>query len=218
MRVFTAILFVSILLSCKKTGMNYVKGTVYEYGTGEPVKGATVYLNRDPENHHKAESVIDSAVTDEKGEYLINFSKNLRNDYFVSCKCVGYLEIPQTPNTELEHGRNALTLVMTPISYVQLRFIKTANSGNSLFGYFFPPGSNGQPAQFASYYLSGMDSTALSQPFDWVDPRIYAVYANQNNSIYWEVRNMWSHQVYGDFSATFFAKKGDTLKYTITFN
>jgi hypothetical protein len=221
MRVFTLILIVSLLLSCKKTGMNYVKGTVYEEASGEPVKGATVYLYED---HYKKDGrYLDSVLTDEKGEYHINFSKNTGKKYYVSSKCKEYYPSPTHFDKELEHGRNAINFEITPCGYVLFRFIKNTNSPNFIMGMIdgdrfmmFESPSPKTPKFPANQYV----------PFDISSSGPMAVRGNRNIEIRWSLLAydstvfFYSLPSFNEMpnSYTFYAKKGDTLKYTITFN
>ena len=48
---FVFLIIIGSFYSCKKYGNGYIKGTVYEIGTGIPYKNAVVYLARDESYH-----------------------------------------------------------------------------------------------------------------------------------------------------------------------
>jgi hypothetical protein len=216
MRIYISILIVLILLSCKKTGLNYVKGTVYEEITGEPVKGAVVYLYKDP-NRAKRYTIA-YAVTDEKGEYKISYSHNLAADYYVSCRCNNYYEKYVSLGTELKKGKTAFNFYLSPYSFVILRFIKTGN---------LPHWIDGGIDDATNSFISPRTSTPYPgfkyDSFD-ITEKPMVVGANKMHTIKWMIApydtSFGSDGILSNYPNrfTFLAKKGDTLKYTFNFN
>ncbi len=214
MRIFSFIIIVSLLLSCKKPWIDHVRGTVVEFGSGEPVKGAVVYLHKDPKKQYREESIIDSAITNQKGEYIINFSKEMRNYYSISCKCSGYFEAPESMSSDLEHGRTARNIILTPNSYLKLRFIKTAFSSKYVSGGAQPH----RGLSFISHIYNPSDTAKFYQPFDYTSPYLRTIPGNQNLTISWAVRDIWDYRNQAGFGKTFYTKGGDTSLLTITFD
>jgi hypothetical protein len=220
MRFVIAIFIVSFLLSCKKAELNYVKGTVYDNATGEPVKNIMVYLYED--HYKKSGHYFDSTLTDEKGEYHIDFSKKAGKRYYVSYKCDNKYFDSVTPfDKELEHGRNAVNFSIQPSSYILFRFIKTSNSANWCWG-----GTGDRFETFASP-LPKIPAwpACIYSPFDLTLSYAETIRGEKNITIKWDVvpsdTTYVGYNLSYDtcpYSYTFYAKKGDTLKYTITFN
>jgi hypothetical protein len=210
-RLFIFIIALAFL-SCKKTGLNYIKGIVTDGGTGEPINGAWVYLHKEHSNKH--EIIEDSAVTNEKGEYKIDFSNKPRCEYRLSCKCKNYYEVYASMNTEIKHGRNAFNFQIGPYGYIILRLLKTTNQSRFFSGsitaknypnyrcYLFFPSSTGWSS-----------SQALTQIFDTTF--IFGIVGNHFNEITYSVfdENNSHNNFYKD--TLLYIKKGDTLHYTV---
>jgi hypothetical protein len=211
MRVFILISAV-IFFSCKKPWIDHIRGTVYEYGSGIPVKGATIYLYKDPKKQNAKTVIIDSALSNEWGEYIINYSKEMRNEYTFSCKCPKYFGIPEVLSPTIDHGRMVKNITIAPYSYIKLRVVKKNNS--SLFVY----GSFNWGDAFAYPVYEPNDTAAFYQPFDYIVPTLLAVPGNQNTAIQWAVQDFRDEHNRTDFHDSFYIGKGDTLLYTISFD
>src|ERR1035441_6082168 len=85
--IISLFLFI-VIISCKKEGNGYVKGTVYEQGSGILYKGATVYLTMGKTDNqgNKTYTTIDSVYTDNSGKYYLSFKMELRTSYSVQCR------------------------------------------------------------------------------------------------------------------------------------
>ena len=76
MRVIFFICFIGIL-SCQKSGKGYVRGTVTESATGNPIEGINVYVTRETREGKGLSTVyydtIARTVTDASGKFKINY-------------------------------------------------------------------------------------------------------------------------------------------------
>jgi hypothetical protein len=217
MRVFVSILAILILLSCKKAGLNYVKGTVREDISGALVKGATVYLYED--RNKKDGRYLDSVLTNEKGEYTINFSRNPGKRYYVSCKCDKYFETTLFDN-EIGHGRNATNFSLSPYSYVKFRYIKNASNSNTINGGVDNVFSLIHPPRASNIYPDFIYAT-----YDTTDAQPRVISGDRVHTLKWAIYDSFSGGLESDWTLsnypntyTFFVKKGDTLNYTFTIN
>lgn len=79
-RFFCLIILIGFFTMCKKSGNGYVKGTVLEKGTGTPISGIKVYVT-DTKYGSTNHKLLASSVTDENGNYRIEYYKNPTHNY-----------------------------------------------------------------------------------------------------------------------------------------
>jgi hypothetical protein len=213
MRVFIFITIVAFLFSCKKGGLNYVKGTVREDISGEPIKGATVYLYED--RNKKDGRYLDSVLTNEKGEYTINFSKNAGKRYYVSCKCDKYFGSTVKFDKEIEHGRNAVNFSLSPFGYLRFRYIKNTNSTNYLAGLI-----DGRYVYFHSPKTSNLWPDFTDDTYDITDSEAFPIHGDRTHTMCWDVKDYFATTFVNVYPNTyiFYLRKGDTLNYTFSYN
>ena len=76
MRITLLLFFIS-LYSCQKSGNGYVKGTVTESATGNPIEGVSVYVTRETREGKGLSTIyydtIARTLTDASGKFKINY-------------------------------------------------------------------------------------------------------------------------------------------------
>lgn len=80
--------FALIILSCKNHGPSYVKGTVSERGTNNPINQACIILDKDKYAllyGYKESTNDDTTFSNENGEYKIKFTRNPTARYTIEC-------------------------------------------------------------------------------------------------------------------------------------
>jgi hypothetical protein len=168
------LIFFSLLFSCKKYGDGYIKGTVGESDTGNPIPGAKVYLEK-WKTHQISDAPIeriDSTTTGNSGEYYFKFHKKRGYRYRVSCSSIDYYEDAQE---ELTFKETTKDFLLDPVGYVKLRLIKKT------FSYTFFNGS----INYRTFNIM----FAPNDPYDTILQTVYRARGNSINHIEWEIRN-----------------------------
>lgn len=207
---YIIILSVSLtIFSCKNGGPSYVRGTIYERGTNNPIEGASIILDKDKYvfAYGYKESQNDKATySDQNGEYKIKFTRSPTARYTMTCKHPDYFTLYDEINKDymIKHGKTAINFTLIPKAYVKIRFIKSTTAPN------YASGSFNDIAAFSSYYSPGTATT-----YNTISPTIYTVYGNQVNTVSWVVTQ--TGQTGTKITDSFFVNKGDTAIFTIQF-
>ena len=82
--IFFCLLFLATIIttSCKRSGMGYVKGTVLNIVTGDPIEGIKVYVT-DTKYGSTHNNNTGSAITDSNGNYEIKYYKKISHKYYI---------------------------------------------------------------------------------------------------------------------------------------
>jgi hypothetical protein len=213
-KVLTLILCSLSILSCQKKGPSYVKGTIYERGTNQPIEGASIILDKDKyvlAYGYKESNKDDSTYSDSNGEYKIKFTRSPTARYYIHCEAPGYFTYYDEINQDykIKHGKTAINFTLIPKAYVKIKFIKT----NTNFSYV--SGTFNEKVTFSSpYYLPPGTNTT----YNTIPSIIYTVYGNQVNTVSWLVSQIGqTSQATSKIEGAFFVAKGDTAIFTIQF-
>jgi hypothetical protein len=218
--ILFVILFIAFA-SCKKYGTGYIRGTVTEIGTGLPFPNVVVYLER-WENYDWGSSktnilltIIDSMITDSKGQYNLSFNKRLGNPfhhYRYAIYCIPNHFVTDrafyksNTHTEFEYKKTTQDFSISPLAYVKIHVYKTSfvliNSSNL----------------YLSYQLGGpfYNLTTHNYPFDTIQGT-YTVAGNNKTYITW-YQNYNSPPVVSKQENTLWVNKGDTITYDVHLN
>src|SRR5688572_18905350 len=161
-KIAFGILIILFVSACKKAGINYVRGTVVEERTGIPIAGTKLFLSEAPYYNGRS-TIIDSAVTDEDGNYKINYNRILSTSYFLTCVNFDYtLSKTSLSHFKLEHGKSLHNFVMIPHAFAKIRYVKATASDTSVMVRL-----NSGPFFLGSSFLTPQVSYTLAyQPFD----------------------------------------------------
>lgn len=205
--------FALIILSCKNHGPSYVKGTVSERGTNNPINQACIILDKDKYAllyGYKESTNDDTTFSNENGEYKIKFTRNPTARYTIECYHPDYFTNynEATKDYIIKHGKTALNFTLIPKAYVKLRFIKTNTNYSYISGKF-----NNKVSFYSPYYSSPGTNTT----YDITPSTTYAIYGNETNYVSWFVSDIGQTQSNTIIKDNFFVAKGDTTTFTIQF-
>lgn len=184
--------------TCKKYGDGYVKGTVEEKGTGQKIPDATIKLIhwiKNPKPNEPENEIIQIATTNNIGEYKINFHMKIGNRYSVECYHKDY--ISENNQYDLKFKKTALNFSLNSPGFLKLRIKKNTNSLNNIH------------IEIRTYSID----LNINHPFDTILPKIYNVYANINNQLYW-----FSYPIQSYSYDNIIVNKGDTITHLIQYN
>ena len=120
------------LITCQKDESAYVRGTVLECGNENPITNATITLSHrtKDKNGPNEYEIIGTTISDQNGNYKINYHRKHFNTYIVECYADinNYYSIDQ--ETSLNHKKVALTFSFPQYAYVKVRIKKNSNSSN----------------------------------------------------------------------------------------
>lgn len=201
--IVSSLVLITLFTTCKKSGNGYVRGTVYEVGTGIPIEGAKVYVEdtKHGSTHHNSTG---SAITDANGNYIIHFYKKATRRYFLYCNDDNHYN---NFEQDITYKKTAITIELNPFAYIKLRLKKTSNSLN-----YVEANINGTNDinNIYKYYPNA---------FDTILPTVYKAIGNGINNISWYLYfNPVTTPNYNFYSSEFYLNKGDTLTYLIQFN
>ncbi|MFN8117901.1 MAG: hypothetical protein U0W65_17460 [Bacteroidia bacterium] len=76
------LILIIVFLSCKRSGMGYVRGTVVDISTGLPIEGIKVYItdSKYGSTNHK---ISGFDYSDENGNYEIQYYKKITHRYII---------------------------------------------------------------------------------------------------------------------------------------
>lgn len=213
-KVLALILCSLSILSCQKKGPSYVKGTIYERGTNQPIEGASIILDKDKYAFaygYKESLKDDTTYSNSNGEYKMKFTRSPIARYQVKCVHPDYFTYYNDINSDnmIKHGKTAINFTLIPKAYVKIRFIKTSNLPNYVSGSF----NNRVTFHSPYYYAPGTTTT-----YNTISSTLYSVYGNQVNSISWLVSEIGqTSQATPKIISNFYITKGDTTIFTIQF-
>lgn len=198
------------LASCKKGGVDYVKGTVYEDGSNAPIAGVLITLYEDTRTQSNV--IVDRVNTNSNGEYVIKYNKIPGRNYILKCEHFNFINAGDPMGIEIEKGKEANNFVLIPLAYLKIRYVKTTTNNTAIMGKV-----NGQ------FFVSPFPAspTTASQTFDSTGTEVIPVYGSRPNAINWGSVVPYVDQAPFDDNqtkASFTVPKGDTIVYTISFN
>jgi hypothetical protein len=118
-------------MSCKKYGDGSIYGTVYETGSNKPVPNTEVSILRVSQTYnlhgtvqHAKNEIISRTLSDNNGNYKINFHKKIGPKYYIRCSRgsshTGSL------NENINHKNYNQDLYIKPYRYFKVRVVKTS--------------------------------------------------------------------------------------------
>jgi hypothetical protein len=200
------IAFLTIFISCKKGQPDYVKGTVTEGYSNAPIAGAKVTLYKYSKSKKNEE--VRSVMTNNNGEYEIEYTKIPNTSYTVKTELYNYTNYEDGLGKDIETGKQAINFILFPAAYLKVRFNKISNVSESVH------------CKLNGVYFTAPWAGSLTQPFDSTRSEIYKVYTGKANILEWGTFQPFSADQLQPFPNTeqVYVPKGDTLVYTITFN
>ena len=189
------------LISCKKYGDGYVKGTVVEKGTNIPIAGADMYLKY--WSNSKPGNTFIQTYTDANGNYIIPFDKKMGNSYEIHCQDTNYWYKDQSQH--INEKKSICNFSVTPYAYLKLHVIKTTSY------------------QWVGVSIGGDLSYSIfnNNPFDTIFPTVFRVKGNRSNDVNWTLHYPVYNATYDtskQFYGNIYINKNDTAIYTIQYN
>ncbi len=214
---YLSLVFVLILFSCRKSGpFAYVRGTVYDKITGQPMQGVKLYLTKSW--HGGAyDRHVGSATTDLNGEYKIKYNKQVGYRYDL----LSMNEVSSDFITS-DNRRAALNMSLNSIGKLKVTVRKTSGSNNYISVYKNLIGSGSSPAdpnpfdydidfnQHIYLYDNGIFEKVVSLPY-------LNLKANAPETIYWRVYNNGS-AVGPEYDTIVQLSAGETKNIILEFN
>jgi len=158
MKAITAVFCLAtiIFVSCQKTGINFVEGTVYESDTKEPINNAKVEMLWTAGHHDWSAS----ARTDSKGYYKIWYDHKRNIKYHISCYLEDHWPGPKYEGI-INGNRSKVNMYLDPLAYAKFRIINTTS------------------VQTEIMFISPYEVQFFLKPFqDTLLPRIYKTSGN----------------------------------------
>lgn len=191
--------FVLLFNCCKKSGNSYVKGTVFELGTGLTVSGVTVYIMYSRHPNSEPWKTLTSTVTDSNGNYHIDYNPKNRCSHWVLVQNDDNYTCDISSSKELDRKKNAVSLAVFPKAYLKLRIIKTSSTTNYM------------NAEIMSAHKNiKLDGIYSENPYDTLLPQTFRVCGNSDTWVRWGVGTNQTDKIY--------ISKQDTATFTITYD
>ncbi len=162
-----------VVFSCKKYGHGYIKGTVYESGSNNPLSNVKITFGKwkkHPISGPYEYEILDSTFTDSNGEYIFYIHKKIDYRYSIYCHYNGYY--PGVNSYEANNKRSTHDFSLDPLGYIKLHLKKSTQS----YGLFSGSINN---FSFNSFYKPN--------PFDTILTTVYKARGNAINYIDWSI-------------------------------
>jgi hypothetical protein len=205
LKIILTFLFFACILSCKKYGHGYIKGTVLETGTESTIEGATVILKywKSTCESCAKEYLYDSTITDSQGKFVFYFKKKINYIYTLNVRDKNHFELGWPYG--IDEKKSDPVIHVDPFAYLKIHLIKTSNSNNSFSCY---------EENIAYYHHDG-------SPVDTVFTNLPRVRGNHSFDLNWTIHYYPvppNPNEYTSYSNKVYINKGDTLTYLISYN
>jgi hypothetical protein len=195
--------------ACRKYGDGYVKGTVTDLYTNKSLPGIVVYLSkikkRQKDGNIFIHGIVDTAVTDQDGNYRISYHKETGYDYSVSPRQKRLLGSQYYYNNpEIEKKKEIRNFIIEPAAYLQIHLKKTSTAPNRV------------QLNFTEHYAP-LDLPTHAYAFDTILPPLYVAGNYPLSHFRWTQLSIDPLIPPIDHRDNLYIKAGDTLVYPITY-
>ena len=221
LRIIVITFIISLLVTCKKTGRGFVKGTVKEMGTGTLISGAMVTLSMQKNPGGSTPSVqVNRTTTDVNGDYLFYFTKEKNTDYYVNVTATNY-NFGDGFISKNDNKETTKDIELSPYAYIKFRFKKYTTSLNYALVDAFPSANASASQQSGASSTSIISTPYKNYPYiyDTILPTVYATLGNQPFNVSKEVFFVPTQTPdHSSILESIYINKGETLTYLVDFN